>query len=237
MMKTRWYNQGLALVGSIILAAFFSAQAIAAADSGLYPTFQIKADGGFATYKSKVVQSNDTSTLIEYGFGVFAGSDKSLGMFVRRDQNTTTFVLNSSSITTVWQDVIVKYRWGPVYVGGILANNEMQVNNQGDANYLNELGSGYGVNAGLLIPIARVAYFGIDISDVSISKAVDLNQKVVTMGSRLDIDINGSFAITKKILDFIVGYKYRTYSATVDGTAGAENLTATYLGLSGNFFF
>lgn len=208
-----------------------------ARDGNYVPTAFIKAGGGLSTYKSKMVDSNDTSTLIEYSIGAYAGLERDFGMIIRKDQATTPFSLNDSSILTTWQDYILKYRYGPVYLGAVLGSAEIDANKEGDAEYLKARGSGYGLNLGFMIPVGKYSMFNIDVLAVSNSTAVDLNKKEVGIGQRLDYDINASFDLTKSMLDFVVGYKYRTYSLTVEGEGFAELFTTTYIAFVTNFYF
>ena len=206
-------------------------------DGDYVPTAFLRAGGGLSTYKSKMVDSNDTSTLLEYSFGAYAGEDRQFGMLVRRDSSTTNFVLNSSRIAASWQDVITRYRWGPLYLGVVLGSAEIDANNAGDAEFLKARGSGYGENLGLMVPVGRSAMFTMDVLMVANSTAVDLNQKTVTIGQRMDIDLGASFDITKQFVDLLVGYKYRTYPLSVDGTSYAEIFTSTYVGFLFSFYF
>ena len=208
-----------------------------ARDDNYVPTAFIKAGGGFSTYKSKMVDNNDTSTLIEYSIGAYAGTERDFGMILRRDQSTTPFSLNSSSIAASWQDYIMRYRYGPVYLGVVLGSAEIDANKEGDAEFLKARGTGYGGNFGFMIPVGKYSMFNLDVLAVSDSTAVDLNKKSISIGQRMDYDMNASFDLTKSLFDFIVGYKYRTYSLSVDGTSYAELFTTTYIGFVTSFYF
>ena len=59
----------------------------------------------------------------------------------------------------------------------------------------------------------------------------------VTIGSRTDIDLGGGFAITKRSVVGLIGFKQRTYSLTVDGESYSEQMNTTYLGFSTGITF
>ena len=103
----------------MLTAGFVSPAAFGQFDRNA-PTFFLETEAGLTTYKSKLVESNDTSFGVRYTFGINAGRSKNVGMLVRTETNSTTFELNESAISTTIQDLILRYHWGPAYIGVIL---------------------------------------------------------------------------------------------------------------------
>lgn len=227
------------------------------------PTFFVTATEGYSVYKSEMVESNDTSTTLSYGLGVYAGSGRNIGMVLKRESSTFSFPLNGSSLSLAWQDTHIRYRWGPVYAGVLLANSTWLVKAPPDADadghldvdgtaedYLDLVTSGYGMNVGTMITISRRSYMYVDLTYSTTSevrqKALTAStganagiaaEKTVVVGPRMDLDLGGSIGITKNVLDATCGFKYRTYNISVDGTAYKEQLNSTYLGLSAGWQF
>ena len=61
-----------------------------------------------------MVESNDTSTTTSYGLGVWAGSQRNVGMMLKNESSSFAFALNESKLALAWQDTHVRYRFGPV---------------------------------------------------------------------------------------------------------------------------
>lgn len=256
-------HHGLRL--ALALAALLSSAAGHAADiDSQTPTFFVNATGGYSVYKSKMVQSNDTSTTVAYGFGVYAGSDRNIGFLLNREASTFAFELNSASIGVEWQDIHVRYRYGPVYMGALITTSTWAVQAPPDADadglldadteaveYLNMTSSGYGANVGARIPAGKRGEAYVDItyaaagairetaSDPDVAEAAGAavpGTRVLGIGPRMDLDLGGSIGMTKW-LKGLCGFKYRTYQLSVDSVTFAELHTTTYMGLGAGWDF
>lgn len=223
------------------------------------PTFFVNATGGYSVYKSELVQSNDTSTTTSYGLGIWAGTQRNVGMALKRESSTFAFALNEAKLALDWQDTHVRYRFGPVYLGVMLSTSTWVVSAPPDADadgtldpdadpedYLDFASSGYGLNAGTTVPIGKRSFAYVDLSYAAAGtvrqKAIEdaagtLTEKEIELGPRTDIDIGGSIAVTKSVLDALVGFKQRSYNVSVDGTAYKEQLNTTYVGFSAGWQF
>lgn len=222
------------------------------------PTLWLSIDGGYSIYKSELVASNDTSTTIGYGFGVYGGQNRNLGLFVHREMSTFDFKLVQSGITMSWQDTVLRYRFGLFYAGLVLSQTDWLVNVPpfddsgviaGDEQEFFEIqGSGYGANFGFDLPLSKDSQFYID-TIYSSAPTVQLKARgadvpsdvaapeAVLLGSRMTIDIGASLGLTRSLLDGMAGFKYRTYNISVDGTSYAEQHHTTYVGLRCNWTF
>lgn len=221
-------------------ALTLSTEVWAAADSGsdtaaYFPTFFLDTTFGFTTFKSKLVDSNDTGTGLTYSLGGNAGVNRNYGFILRTDSSATTFALNESKVTQVWQDTIIRYRLGYFYLGVLFDTLDFKVNSQG-TELLDVAGSGMGGNAGFFVPIGRIGSFYLDATSVTLSTFRNVLATEVKGGSRMDIDLGANFDVTKQLLDFVVGYRQRTMSFTTD-QAYAEAYYITYLGFRFAVYF
>lgn len=224
------------------------------------PTFYLTAFGGLSTYESEMVKSTTSSTAAGYGFGSYAGSDRNLGMSVNNELSTyafTTADIDSGTVTVTWQDFAVKYRWGPVYVGAVLGSTNWKVSRLIDPEdvtteveeYMNITASGFGGNLGANIPVGKNSTIYLDIITLTPSELQEAvneatvvdNQaspdREIALGSRMDIDMGGSFKLMKKLLKGMVGLKRRTVALTVGDESFTEVQTSTYLGLQFGWTF
>jgi len=245
------------LLGMCVLLAQF-----AKANDQNTPSFFFNVGGGYSIYKSEMVQSNDTSTSVNYGFGVYGGSDKSVGMLLQREQGTYTFALNGSSIITSHQDVHLRYRYSSFYAGLVINSSQIEVSAPPDTNgdgfldqniaaqeYMKVSNTGMGINLGANISVTRTAAVYIDVSSVTTSlvqqsyieneetAAEGFTEAEITIGPRMDIDLGGSIAITKNWLSMTFGFKQRTMTLTVDNSPFNEQINTTYLGLRAGWSF
>lgn len=197
------------------------------------PSFYVSTSYGFSTYKSKLVSSNDTSTGLNYELGGYAGQNASFGFSLRNSSTATTFELNSSSNTISWQDTILKYRFSYFYIGPLFTTVSYKVTSAG-TELLEASGSGIGGNAGSIIPLGKGALI-LDIVSVSPSEVVNKLTSEVALKSRLDIDISGSFPITKSI-EFMSGYRQQTHQVSTDANY-SETYLLTYFGFKFSLSF
>lgn len=195
------------------------------------PTVFMFADYGLGTYKSKLVNSNDTMGVVTYGFGANAGEGRNLGFERRQEKQTISFAVNNSSLTTDWTSTIFKYRWSVLELGAVLGGVKMKVEREG-TEVLDIVGDGYGGYLGLVIPMNRGNLVYLNAMSVATVSPVDKKERVIAMGSRLDVEVGGSFEISRKYLNFDLGYRRRTNSITEGGTAYSELQTSTFLGFS-----
>ena len=221
---------------------------------------------GLTTYKSKMLQSNDTGFTLGYGFGVSSGGEHGMSMNLEREQSTIAFQLNNGSLALETQDVDLTYRWGPDYLGAIFANTSWYAKSPPDADansyldqdavaqdYLDVLATGYGARTGLIIPMARRNSLYLDVryatsskvqqtipeetSTAGISGTSPALGRKVGLGARMSIDLGASLALTRDILSLIAGYRYRTYAVTIESNTFSELHTSTYIGLQAGWTF
>jgi hypothetical protein len=185
---------------------------------------------GLTTYKSKLVASNDTGTALTYGIGAHAGSEKELGFEYRVESQTTALPLTTSSITSVWTSTVIKYRLWMFELGAVIGSAKVTAKRESEE-ILDVVGSGYGGYGGFLVPIGKNNLLYLNAMSVATTKPLDTKARVITLGSRTDIDFGARIGVMKHGLDFTIGYRRRSNSITEAGTAFAELQTATYFGI------
>jgi hypothetical protein len=249
---------GYLLTGFLLLSAGEQAAA------GVLTGFNVHASGGLSTYKSKMLQSNDTGTTINYGLALHAGEERGMSMGLEREQSTFPFSLNNASLALETQDVDVIYRWGPVYAGMMFTQAGWYAKAPADANgdklldqnstaeeYLDILAPGYGARTGLRVAFSKRGAAYIDVRYATASKVQQATPKdastggivgtspalgrTVAVGPRMSVDFGASLPITRDLLSFIAGYRYRTYGLTVESESFAELHTSTYIGMTVDF--
>ena len=200
------------------------------------PTFDLDFTFGLSsTYKSKYVNMNDTGTDTMYSLGGNAGQDKNLGFMVRSDTQTTTFKINNSKIASVWQDSILRYAIGPVYLGVNFSQISLLATQDGTKT-IDAVGSGTGGNLGVNYDFEKSGLFYLDVTTATLSAVRNSLDLKVKGGSRTDIDLGLGYHITKENFIFLLGYKQRTFTMSAD-TSYAEAMMTTYIGLRTALYF
>lgn len=198
------------------------------------PALRVHAGGGFSTHKSKVVNMNDTSTAIGYGFDIKAGNDGDLGVNWEQFTSKTKFVINDSESKIDFQDTSILLNMGSFYVGPVFSKVTLDITIQG-VESLSALGSGYGGHAGFSFDVGKVAelYFDGKMVLTSVLKAEDGVES--KLGSRTDFKLGGKMPITKRFLSLDIAWRMQSWPVTLGGVANKETLYTTWLGLVFNF--
>ena len=204
-------------------------------DKEANPTFAFDLTFGFSTFKSEIVQQNDTSTGLTYSLSGTAGLQWDLLFAIEVDTTSTSFLINESSNEVTWQDSIMAYRMGNFHLGINFSQLQMLVNNAG-TDVIDMAGSGMGGVAGVYIPVGKIGFFYINVVTASLSSARNALEQEVTGGARQDIDLGGNFDITRDTFDFIVGYKQRTFGISTT-EAYVETYLITYFGVKMSLYF
>ena len=222
----------------------FSFSTSTQANPKLFPTFYVDFGVGLSTYKSEAVESNDTSVAGGYTLGINAGRENTVEMLVSTETSTTNFSYASSEdkskIDTNIQDVILRVRWGPVYIGPVF--NQMQfVVSRRDVEYLDSMGAGNGLNTGTVFEVGKGNLVFVDVisaTTLAVKEAVqDSTSAAVSYGPRTEVQFGGILKLTKRLLDMKISYKQRNYSVTVGDETFNEIQTFTWIGLGLNFSF
>jgi len=230
-MGTKTLKKSIKRSALVLSLLIFSSGAMADEMTDRTSTAYLFTDYGLGTYKSLLVESNDTMGVVTYGFGLSAGQERNLGFEYRQEKQTINFQVNKSSLVSNWTSTIFKYRYWWLELGAVIGGLKMKVEREGDE-ILDIVGDGYGGYFGMLIPMTRgnVAY--LNAMSVATASPVDKKERTIAVGSRLDLEVGGRFPISRNLLDCNIGYRRRTNSITEGGTAYTELQTATFLGFS-----
>jgi len=207
------------------------AQALAQGGSALrIPSISVSGDVGYFTYKSKLASSNDTGINYTYGFQIFGGNDKTIGAAMRSTLLNATFALNDNKISEKTQTFIFNYRLGYVYAGAAFGTTQIAFTEKG-TEAMDCYGNTIGGNVGGILPFGRGNSVQLDITGLKPMNVKDTQQRNVALGLKLDADMMLSFALTRRAVDLVLGFKYSQQSATVDSSGGVEKLTIPKVGL------
>ncbi|MEY2987169.1 MAG: hypothetical protein RJB13_690 [Pseudomonadota bacterium] len=194
------------------------------------PSVSVLGDVGYFTYKSKLANSNDTGINYTYGFQIFGGSDKTIGASMRSTLLNATFALNNNKISEKTQTFIFNYRLGFMYAGAAFGTTQLAFTESG-TEAMDCYGNTIGGNLGGVLPFGRGNAVQIDITGLKPMNIKDTQQRNVALGLKLDADMMLSFALTRRAVDLMLGFKYSQQSATVDNNGGVEKLTVPKMGL------
>jgi hypothetical protein len=180
-------------------------------------------------------------------------------MMLRREQSAFTFALNNATIGLEWQDVHLRYRWGPVSIGGVVSSSAWNVTAPPDADadgnldqdtaavdFLNITTTGYGLNVATTVPIGKRGRLTVDATYVTTStvQAAEIKdeagatvERTAALGPRMDTDFGGGVELAKGWLYGLMGFRYRSYQLTVDEVSYAETHNSTYVGFQAGWTF
>jgi hypothetical protein len=221
---------------------------------------------GVSTYKSAMLQGNDTSFSGRYSFGLSIGGDKGFMMGLDNESTSVRFLLNNSRLTLEEQDVFLVYRWAVIYAGLAFTRGQWHAKAAPDLDangyidfdtpaedYLNASNSGNGLNFGLLIPIAKVAQLQSDFRYLISSKVQQtipenlplagqagtepILGRTLTMGPKVAIALDASVDVVGKALSLTAGYHYRSYEIILASHKFRELYLTTYIGLASAWNF
>lgn len=246
----------LALRLLIIQIIGVSALSHNAAHASSVPSFFVYTGGGYSVLKSNIVQSNDTSTTLFYGLGLYAGDSKAFGMLLQREQANFSFSLNGSSVAYQLQDLHLRYRYSVFYIGIVIGQTSWQIEAPRDSDNDNRLdiggdvlplvdatGAGYGANLGFAFETVRNGSVYLDMTYMSpqlvhakpvpldASNLTNLRDNEVELGARLDIDLGIKFNLSRRYF-LMTGFRYRTIALGADAKSYKDTNSTTYLGVS-----
>lgn len=246
---------GVALVGLAIFALPSPVLAQSSSEAQIYGL------AGPSTYKSSLLQNNDTSYSTAYGFGLTIWSEvHQIHMGLENESTQINFQLNNSRINLTEQDVELTYQWYGLYFGPLFTRANWSAKAPPDADsdgyldfdaeskdYLKTSVTGIGANLGVtLMPVSSVL-FNLD-ARYSVGKHVDQSLpavpepvgikgtepvlgRQVKMGPRLIATGLVSADIYQRSISVLAGYRFRRYSITIEEEDFREIFSTSYVGL------
>ncbi|MEY4063942.1 MAG: hypothetical protein RIR26_150 [Pseudomonadota bacterium] len=214
-----------------ILLGAMEGKAFAQGSDGIrVPVISAFGDVGYFTYKSKLADSNDTGLRYGYGFQIFGGDDKELGAAMKTTSMTASFALNENKITQKDQTFIFNYRKSFIYAGAAFGTTQLAFL-KANVDTMDAYGNTIGGNLGFLYPFGKGSLVQLDVLALKPSSVKDTQQRTVNLGLKIEVDSSLTFALSKRYVDLILGFKYVQHTATVDGSGGTEKLTIPSVGL------
>lgn len=231
-------RQSIAITLAMIAAspaAFAREEAVERASSTAF----VSVDYGLTTHKSEFVNSNDTGSTLAYSIGFHAGAERSVGILLRTDTSTIDFELNTSSMATTNQDVVIRYRLGNFFFGGVISSAALEATRAEETEdaEIDAVGTGFGGHFATVWGIGRDSAWYLDSVFNTYGQTREANQIDMEFGSRMDVDTGVVFYVTRELLDLTFGYRYRTAAYSADGTGYSDLVTSTYLGVRFNAVF
>lgn len=240
IMTLKFTHQGLLLAAMIL-----SQQGLAQTLSQVYGseldrqtmTASLQGDVGMMAVESDTAGSKESAQMQTVTAGIFAGEGRKLGLTFRSSENRIPFALNRATMTTNWRDIKLQGRLGSFYPNVAASVSEIAVD-QNEAEFVDIYGTSIGAGFGVFVPLwgRAVAFF--DGTNYITPNATDRQGHDVEVGPRLEADAGASIDITERMLDLMMGYRYRSFSLKVDdGETNREVQQGAYIGVRTGVYF
>ena len=205
-------------------------------DQNRRSTVAFEVGGGLTTYKSKLVESNDTSTSSGYSLILHAGVDNTAAAVLDNITQATNFELNESQVQLVNQDIHFRKYLGPVYLGPMFSTTSITSNKEA-TDQIDAIGTAIGGIFGLDLAIGKANLIYFNYRTVSGSAAKDNLANEVALTSRSEIYLGGKLGWARSWYYLDVGLRYNTFSLSVAGTNYDELNIITWFGLGASTQF
>lgn len=199
-------------------------------------TAYFQADVGMTTYESETVNSKETSQNSTWTFGTFAGESRKLGITLHSSEAEVPFTLNESQMRTSFKDLRLHSRLGWFTASIAAALNEISIFNT-EADIVDLYGSSVGAGLAFNIPLWDRAVVSFDHVFFNKAKIFERNGRNIALGQRQNSEISASFDVTSRVLDFLVGYRHRSYELAVDQTKNKEVQMGAFVGFRLGVYF
>lgn len=199
-------------------------------------TAYLQADVGMVTYESDTVNSKETSQNSSWTFGTFAGEARKLGITLHSSDADVPFTLNDSKMHTSFRDLRLHSRLGWFSASIAAALNEISISNP-ETDVVDLYGSSLGAGLSLNIPLWDRAVITFDHVFFNKAKILERNGRNVELGQRQDSEVSASFDVTARILDFLVGYRRRSYDLAIDHVKNKEVQMGAFVGFRLGMYF
>lgn len=199
-------------------------------------TLFVRADANYTTYQSGAVNSNASATTTTFTAGAYAGESRRLGVFLTANDQRIPFELNNSEATNAWRDLYFQARFGWFYPSVILSQSEMTID-RGNETILDCYGNGAGGGLGFFMPVNTFIVVYGEGQSVVTQHVRDHADRKVEVGARNEGEAGASIDVIHGFVDFILGYKYRSYSVKLEDVAYNEVQTAPFAGMRLGVYF
>ncbi|MDQ3230969.1 MAG: hypothetical protein M3Q07_04040 [Pseudobdellovibrionaceae bacterium] len=235
--KTAWF---LALIGLAWLDRSASAQTL----SQVYgdsltkqaQTLYIKGIAGMTTFDSEAAGSKETRTTTETEFGGWMGESRVVGLKINHAYHDVPFELNQSHSRSGMTDVRLQARVWFLQPSIGVSLTEWDVTGA-EGPTVGIFATGINAGLGLVMNLHQGLVFHADLMRVQSLRTFDKLDQGAELGDREDVDTHFAFDLTERILDFVVGYRMRSYTLTREEITFKETSQGAYVGLRLGYYF
>ncbi|MEZ4742627.1 MAG: hypothetical protein R3B45_09300 [Bdellovibrionota bacterium] len=199
-------------------------------------TAYMQGDLTLNTYESEAAESKETATSSTWKLGIYAGESRNLGISFTSSENYVPFELNQSYLKANWKDTAMQWRLGWLYPTISVGLGEISINNANNERF-DLFGANLGAGVGVFIPIFDKAVFHATGMVFNTPKALDKSGQDISLGQRIEQEVGASIDLTKNTIDFIVGYRTRSYDLTWNEVKYKEKNQGAYTGLRFGLYF
>jgi len=236
-----WHLPQLAVLASLATSASIaSAQTRSQVYGGRLTqeaqTFYVRGDEEITTYDSKAAASKETRPSTSLTVGGWAGEARTVGVSLTSSDATVPFSLNNSHMSTSFRDVRFMARLGWLIPSVGVSLSEVNVSRDGTQT-VGLYGTGANAGLALAIPVGRLMVFTADAMAVHTGQIYDKLGQGAKLGQRLDGDVSASFDVTDKLVDLLIGYRYRSYEISSADAKYSEQAQGAYAGLRLGLYF
>ncbi len=199
-------------------------------------TIYVKGTTGMTTFDSEAAGSKETRSTSEMEFGGWMGEKRIMGLKVGHSYHDVPFELNQAHSRTAMTDVRLQARIWFLQPSLGISLTEWDVTNAAEP-VVGIFATGINAGLGLIVNLHQGLVFNADLMRVLSLRTFDKLEQNSSLGTREDGDAHFAFDLTERIVDFVVGYRMRRYSVTIEDTTFRETSQGAYVGLRLGYYF
>jgi hypothetical protein len=199
-------------------------------------TIYVKGTAGMTTFDSEAAGSKETRTTSETEFGGWMGEKRIMGLKVGHSYHDVPFELNKAHSRSAMTDVRLLARIWFLQPSLGISLTEWDVSNASEP-VLGIFATGINAGLGLIVNLHQGLVFNADLMRVQSLRTYDKLEQNSSLGNREDADAHFAFDLTERIVDFVVGYRLRRYSVTLEDATFKETSQGAYVGLRLGYYF
>lgn len=184
---------------------------------------------GFSTGKSKMLESNDTGSLIRVSAGTHVGEEKGILIGLDYEILTLPYALVEHDFVKTDTDILLNYRLGFFSAGLMIASSEVVLTGGGEE-LITSTASGFGGNTAVNIPFGKSTLTYFKAKFATYNESTDTVDETTALKTKMTIDIGGNVLLSRDIFYMVFGYRYETFGLSYLASTHAELFTTTYVG-------
>jgi len=199
-------------------------------------TIYVKGTAGMTTFDSEAAGSKETRTTTETEVGGWMGESRIVGLKVGHSYYDVPFELNQSHSRSAMTDVRLQGRIWFLQPSLGVSTTEWDVSSAAGP-VVGIFATGINAGLGLIMNLHQGLVFHADLMRVQNLRTYDKLNQGAELGDREDLDTHFAFDLTERVLDFVVGYRMRSYSLTIEDMEYKESNQGAYVGLRLGYYF